>query len=163
MLQLILQRWKTLNLARIPRNHESILPYSPCARVWREHHDMGHVLLAWKWYPSIPRGFFAMLPVLGKKAVLEWCMEEGLIGSSYVCPKCGKSMGKKERVRKDLELELNEDDIKELIMGHEDELTIEELKEILNEEHKETQRNVSPSEQRKMKEDQCRHLPLKIF
>ncbi|GFX67898.1 hypothetical protein TNCV_1974001 [Trichonephila clavipes] len=36
-----------------------------------------------------------MLPVLGKKAVLEWCME-GLIGSSYVCPKCGKSMGKKE-------------------------------------------------------------------
>ncbi|GFU54035.1 hypothetical protein TNCV_2425521 [Trichonephila clavipes] len=36
-----------------------------------------------------------MLPVLGKKAVLEWCMEEGLIGSSYVCPKCGKSMGKK--------------------------------------------------------------------
>ncbi|GFX88527.1 hypothetical protein TNCV_2659381 [Trichonephila clavipes] len=32
-----------------------------------------------------------MLPVLGKKAVLEWCME-GLIGLSYVCPKCGKSM-----------------------------------------------------------------------
>ncbi|GFX07411.1 alpha-aspartyl dipeptidase [Trichonephila clavipes] len=39
-----------------------------------------------------------MLPVLGKKAVLEWCMEEGLIGSSYVCPKCGTSMGKKERM-----------------------------------------------------------------
>ncbi|GFW00585.1 hypothetical protein TNCV_2283311 [Trichonephila clavipes] len=38
-----------------------------------------------------------MLPVLGKKAVLEWCMKEGFIGSSYVCPKCGKSMGKKER------------------------------------------------------------------
>ncbi|GFS52370.1 uncharacterized protein TNCV_4850811 [Trichonephila clavipes] len=34
----------------------------------------------------------------------------------------------------------------ELIMGHEDELTIE-LEEILNEEHQETQRNVSPSEQ----------------
>ncbi|GFW42905.1 RNase H domain-containing protein [Trichonephila clavipes] len=31
-----------------------------------------------------------MLPVLGKKAVLEWCMKEGFIGSSYVCPKCGK-------------------------------------------------------------------------
>ncbi|GFU06256.1 uncharacterized protein TNCV_4765551 [Trichonephila clavipes] len=30
---------------------------------------------------------------------------------------------------------------------HEDELTIEELQEILNEEHQETQRNVSPSEQ----------------
>ncbi|GFV04451.1 uncharacterized protein TNCV_920711 [Trichonephila clavipes] len=48
---------------------------------------------------------------------------------------------------RDLELEVNEDDIEELIMGHEDELTIEELQELLNEEHQETQRNVSPSEQ----------------
>ncbi|GFW70631.1 uncharacterized protein TNCV_1624631 [Trichonephila clavipes] len=47
---------------------------------------------------------------------------------------------------RDLELRVNEDDIEELIMGHEDELTIEELQEILNEEQK-TQRNVSPSEQ----------------
>ncbi|GFV53565.1 uncharacterized protein TNCV_1177611 [Trichonephila clavipes] len=47
---------------------------------------------------------------------------------------------------KDLELEVNEDDLEKLIMGHEDELTIE-LQEILNEEHQETQRNVSPSEQ----------------
>ncbi|GFT12890.1 uncharacterized protein TNCV_5095921 [Trichonephila clavipes] len=47
---------------------------------------------------------------------------------------------------RDLELEVNEDDIEELIMGHEDELTIE-LQEILNEEHQETHRNVSPSEQ----------------
>ncbi|GFX29153.1 uncharacterized protein TNCV_3216881 [Trichonephila clavipes] len=39
----------------------------------------------------------------------------------------------------DLELEVNEDDIEELIMGHEDELTIEELPEILNEKHQETQ------------------------
>ncbi|GFX80784.1 hypothetical protein TNCV_4694951 [Trichonephila clavipes] len=38
-----------------------------------------------------------MLPVLGKKAVLEWCMKEGLIGPSYVCPKCGKSMELRER------------------------------------------------------------------
>ncbi|GFV47676.1 hypothetical protein TNCV_1708721 [Trichonephila clavipes] len=36
---------------------------------------------------------------------------------------------------KDLELEVNENDIEELIMRHEDELTIEELQEILNEEH----------------------------
>ncbi|GFU44045.1 uncharacterized protein TNCV_4963571 [Trichonephila clavipes] len=36
----------------------------------------------------------------------------------------------------DLELEVNEDDIEELIMGHEDELTTEELQEILNEEHR---------------------------
>ncbi|GFT97855.1 uncharacterized protein TNCV_2167651 [Trichonephila clavipes] len=48
---------------------------------------------------------------------------------------------------RDLELEVNEDDIEELIRGHEDELTIEELQEILNEEHQETQRHVSPSEQ----------------
>ncbi|GFW29914.1 hypothetical protein TNCV_4999541 [Trichonephila clavipes] len=38
-----------------------------------------------------------MLPVLGKKAVLEWCMKEGMIGSSYVCPKCGKSTELRER------------------------------------------------------------------
>ncbi|GFV43116.1 SCAN domain-containing protein 3 [Trichonephila clavipes] len=50
---------------------------------------------------------------------------------------------------RDLELEVNEDDIEELIMGHEDELTTEELQKILNEEHQETQRNVSPSEQEK--------------
>ncbi|GFW01102.1 hypothetical protein TNCV_1763401 [Trichonephila clavipes] len=56
-----------------------------------------------------------------------------------------------------------EDDIEELIMGHEDELTIEELQEILKEEHQETQRNVSPSKNKKTKEDECRHLPLKIF
>ncbi|GFT28348.1 uncharacterized protein TNCV_646521 [Trichonephila clavipes] len=61
---------------------------------------------------------------------------------------------------RDLELEVNEDGIEELIMGHEDKLTIEELQEILNEEHQETQRNVSPSEQ---EEDESRHLPLKIF
>ncbi|GFX91209.1 uncharacterized protein TNCV_1246241 [Trichonephila clavipes] len=48
---------------------------------------------------------------------------------------------------RDLELEVNEDDIEKFIMGHEDELTTEELQEILNEEHQETQRNVSPSEQ----------------
>ncbi|GFW86648.1 uncharacterized protein TNCV_4334321 [Trichonephila clavipes] len=52
---------------------------------------------------------------------------------------------------RDLELEENEDDIEELIMGQEDELTVEELQEILNEEHQETQRNVSPSEQDKDK------------
>ncbi|GFW54399.1 uncharacterized protein TNCV_3703591 [Trichonephila clavipes] len=32
-------------------------------------------------------------------------------------------------------------------MGHEDELTMKELQENLNEEHQETQRNVSPSKQ----------------
>ncbi|GFW80888.1 uncharacterized protein TNCV_3779681 [Trichonephila clavipes] len=47
---------------------------------------------------------------------------------------------------RDLELEVNEDDIEELIMGHEDELTIE-FQEILNEGHQEIWRNVSPSEQ----------------
>ncbi|GFW04826.1 uncharacterized protein TNCV_4880621 [Trichonephila clavipes] len=57
---------------------------------------------------------------------------------------------------RDLELEVNEDDIEELIMRHEDELTIEELQEILNEEHQETQRNVSPSEQ---EEDEREPMP----
>ncbi|GFU60580.1 hypothetical protein TNCV_1730041 [Trichonephila clavipes] len=44
---------------------------------------------------------------------------------------------------RDLESEVNEDDIEELIMGHEDELTIEELQEILNEERQETAKCVS--------------------
>ncbi|GFV96970.1 hypothetical protein TNCV_4351831 [Trichonephila clavipes] len=74
---------------------------------------------------------------------------------------------------RDVELEVNEDDIEELMMGHEDdieelmmghedELTTEELQEILNEEH---QKNTTKcvSNKRKTKEEQCRHLPLKIF
>ncbi|GFT29258.1 uncharacterized protein TNCV_3588391 [Trichonephila clavipes] len=48
---------------------------------------------------------------------------------------------------RDLELEVNEDDIEELILGHEDELAIEEHQEVLNEEHQETQRNVSPEQE----------------
>ncbi|GFV34332.1 uncharacterized protein TNCV_4023471 [Trichonephila clavipes] len=59
-------------------------------------------------------------------------------------------------IARDLELEVNEDDIEELIMGHENELTTEELQAILNEEHQETQRNVSPSEQEK---DERRPMP----
>ncbi|GFV83807.1 uncharacterized protein TNCV_2555931 [Trichonephila clavipes] len=58
---------------------------------------------------------------------------------------------------RDLELKMNEDDIEEFIMGHEDELTIEELQEILNEEHQETQRNVSSSEQ---EEDERGPMPI---
>ncbi|GFW47994.1 uncharacterized protein TNCV_2401811 [Trichonephila clavipes] len=50
-------------------------------------------------------------------------------------------------IARDLELEVNEDDKEELIMGHEDELTIEELQEILNEEHQETQRTVSSEQE----------------
>ncbi|GFW18151.1 uncharacterized protein TNCV_4006911 [Trichonephila clavipes] len=61
---------------------------------------------------------------------------------------------------RDLELEVNEDDIEELIMGHEDELTTEELQEILNEEHQKIQRNVSPSEQ---EEDERGPIPTSAF
>ncbi|GFS92456.1 hypothetical protein TNCV_1159451 [Trichonephila clavipes] len=65
---------------------------------------------------------------------------------------------------RDLELEVNEDDIEELIMGHEDELTIEELQEILNEKDQETHSEMCLLlNMRKTKEDQCRHLPFKIF
>ncbi|GFT37668.1 uncharacterized protein TNCV_3651271 [Trichonephila clavipes] len=56
---------------------------------------------------------------------------------------------------RDLELEVNEDDIEELIMGHEDELTTEELQKILNEEHQETHRNVSPEQE----EDEREPMP----
>ncbi|GFW23964.1 uncharacterized protein TNCV_4950101 [Trichonephila clavipes] len=50
------------------------------------------------------------------------------------------------KTARDLELEVNEYDIEELIMGHENEMTIEELQEILKE-HQETQQNMSPAEQ----------------
>ncbi|GFU39951.1 uncharacterized protein TNCV_2531891 [Trichonephila clavipes] len=56
-------------------------------------------------------------------------------------------MGEILTTARNLALEVNKDDIKEIIMGHEDELTTEELQEILNEEYQGTQRNVSPSEQ----------------
>ncbi|GFW56738.1 uncharacterized protein TNCV_4068181 [Trichonephila clavipes] len=56
---------------------------------------------------------------------------------------------------RDLGLEVTEDDIEELIMGHEDEVTTE-LQEILNKEHQETQRNVSHSEQ---EEDERGSMP----
>ncbi|GFT02620.1 uncharacterized protein TNCV_1488131 [Trichonephila clavipes] len=64
---------------------------------------------------------------------------------------------------RDLELEVNEDDIEELIMGHEDELTKEELQEILNEEHQETQRNVSPFEQEEDERGQMPTSAIKDF
>ncbi|GFW45899.1 hypothetical protein TNCV_4496181 [Trichonephila clavipes] len=60
---------------------------------------------------------------------------------------------------RDLELEVNEDGIEELIMGHEDELTTE-FQEILNEEHQETSEMCLHLN--KTKGNQCRHLPLKI-
>ncbi|GFY25928.1 uncharacterized protein TNCV_1916781 [Trichonephila clavipes] len=33
----------------------------------------------------------------GKKELIEWCMKEGLIASSYECPKCNEQMGLNER------------------------------------------------------------------
>ena len=42
-------------------------------------------------------GYFSNLPVLGKKGVLEWCMNEGLITSKYKCPKCGSQISLKPR------------------------------------------------------------------
>ncbi|GFV63603.1 hypothetical protein TNCV_625981 [Trichonephila clavipes] len=45
-------------------------------------------------------------------------------------------------------------------MGHEDELTTKELQEILNEEHQETQRNVSPFEQ---EEDERGPMPTSVI
>ncbi|GFY00048.1 retrovirus-related Pol polyprotein from transposon TNT 1-94 [Trichonephila clavipes] len=51
-------------------------------------------------YDEYSERFFALLPVFGKKAVLEWCLKEGLIASSYVCPKSGKPMELRERTGK---------------------------------------------------------------
>jgi hypothetical protein len=56
---------------------------------------------------------------------------------------------------RDLELEVNENGIEDLLMKHEDDLTTEELQEILNGEHQETQRGVSPEK----KEDEKGPMP----
>ncbi|GFX71654.1 hypothetical protein TNCV_2696421 [Trichonephila clavipes] len=56
-------------------------------------------------------------------------------------------------------IDLKSDHSVKLIMGHEDELTIE-LQEILKEEHQETQRNVSPSEQ---EEDKRGPMPTSVI
>ncbi|GFY17452.1 uncharacterized protein TNCV_658651 [Trichonephila clavipes] len=41
--------------------------------------------------------FFTLLNARGKKELIEWCMKEGLIASSYECPKCNEQMGLNER------------------------------------------------------------------
>ncbi|GFU79532.1 HTH_Tnp_Tc3_2 domain-containing protein [Trichonephila clavipes] len=41
--------------------------------------------------------FFTLLNARGKKEMIEWCMKEGLIASSYECPKCNEQMGLNER------------------------------------------------------------------
>ena len=66
---------------------------------------------------------------------------------SFVQGDTPEIMGEILTTARDLELEVNEDDIEELIMKHKDELITEELQEILNEELQETKRNVFPSEQ----------------
>jgi hypothetical protein len=60
---------------------------------------------------------------------------------------------------RDLEMEVNEDDIEELLMEHEDGLTTEELQEIFNEEHQETQRDVSPEKE----EDEKGQMPTSVI
>ncbi|GFX78390.1 uncharacterized protein TNCV_3034331 [Trichonephila clavipes] len=41
--------------------------------------------------------FFTLLNARSKKELIEWCMKEGLIASSYGCPKCNEQMGLNER------------------------------------------------------------------
>ncbi|GFY24371.1 uncharacterized protein TNCV_1014201 [Trichonephila clavipes] len=41
--------------------------------------------------------FLTLLDARGKKELIEWCMKEGLIASSYECPKCNEQMGLNER------------------------------------------------------------------
>ncbi|GFT42315.1 uncharacterized protein TNCV_1786231 [Trichonephila clavipes] len=41
--------------------------------------------------------FFTLLNAKGKKELIEWCMNEGLIASNYECPKCNERMGLCER------------------------------------------------------------------
>ncbi|GFX20442.1 hypothetical protein TNCV_3488001 [Trichonephila clavipes] len=93
-----------------------------------------------------------MLTLSGAHTSSHWCGVVVRRGGTSSCAvlvtrpwlKFSRSVTKSPRVAvKDLELEMNEDDMEELIMGHEDELTTEELQEILNEEHQETAKCVS--------------------
>ncbi|GFS50289.1 hypothetical protein TNCV_1638051 [Trichonephila clavipes] len=59
---------------------------------------------------------------------------------------------------RDLELEVNEDDIEELIMGHEDELTTE-LQESLKEDHQEKHSEMSPEQE----EDERGPMPTSVI
>lgn len=36
--------------------------------------------------------YFSLLPVCGKKYVIDWCMNEGLIAKRYECPVCARDM-----------------------------------------------------------------------
>ncbi|GFS76366.1 uncharacterized protein TNCV_1620101 [Trichonephila clavipes] len=40
---------------------------------------------------------FTLLNARSKKELIEWCMKEGLIASSYECPECNEQMGLNER------------------------------------------------------------------
>ncbi|GFV50623.1 hypothetical protein TNCV_2212861 [Trichonephila clavipes] len=65
------------------------------------------------------------LPMREGKTILFFSMEGNVIAADFLTKWLGYTDGSR-----DLELEVNEDDIEELIMGHEDELTTE-LQEIL--------------------------------
>ncbi|GFX65259.1 uncharacterized protein TNCV_4821501 [Trichonephila clavipes] len=41
--------------------------------------------------------FFTLLNARSKKELIEWCMKERLIASSYECPECNEQMGLNER------------------------------------------------------------------
>ena len=51
--------------------------------------------------------FFILLELLGNKAVIEWCMSEGMIGKRVECPKCGCEMQLSER--RDRRMDMNGD------------------------------------------------------
>ncbi|PRD36172.1 UNVERIFIED_CONTAM: hypothetical protein NCL1_09428 [Trichonephila clavipes] len=52
-----------------------------------------------KKYDRYSERVFVLLHALGKKAFLEWSMKD-LIGSSCVCPKCGRRIELRERTGK---------------------------------------------------------------
>ncbi|GFU57498.1 uncharacterized protein TNCV_3636621 [Trichonephila clavipes] len=47
--------------------------------------------------------FFTLLNAKGKKELIEWGMKEGLIVSSYECPKCNERMGLYDQKSVDLD------------------------------------------------------------
>ena len=50
--------------------------------------------------PEHSEDFFVLLPCLGKHAILQWFMKEGMIANKRICPKCNSDMQLKERDRR---------------------------------------------------------------
>ncbi|GFU87359.1 uncharacterized protein TNCV_2716451 [Trichonephila clavipes] len=122
-------------MQRIYPSHKDIIEFRPKQEIWSS-------------FPTIDlRG--KQTSICKQEECGHECLPSGEVISGVAYCAVGP-IGPNSGEARDLELEVDEDDTEELIIRHEDELTTE-LRENFNEEHEETQRNVSPSQQEENK------------